>query len=37
MPHCTKPEWGKRSTKPLCFSVDPADSHRGWDKNVQET
>lgn len=32
-----KPEWDKRGVKPLGLSVDSADSHRGWDKDIEET
>jgi alkyl hydroperoxide reductase subunit AhpC len=32
-----KPEWDKRHVKPLGLSVDSADSHRGWDKDIEET
>jgi alkyl hydroperoxide reductase subunit AhpC len=32
-----KPEWDKRGVKPLGLSVDPTDSHRGWEKDIQET
>jgi alkyl hydroperoxide reductase subunit AhpC len=32
-----KPEWDKRKVKPLGLSVDPADSHRGWEKDIEET
>ena len=32
-----KPEWDKRSVKPLGLSVDPVESHRGWEKDIEET
>jgi alkyl hydroperoxide reductase subunit AhpC len=32
-----KPEWDKRGVKPLGLSVDPTDSHRGWEKDIHET
>lgn len=32
-----KPEWDKRNVKPLGLSIDSADSHRGWDKDIEET
>ncbi len=32
-----KPEWDKRHVKPLGLSVDSAESHRGWDKDIEET
>ncbi len=32
-----KPEWEKRSVKPIGLSVDPADSHKGWEKDIEET
>jgi alkyl hydroperoxide reductase subunit AhpC len=32
-----KPEWEKRNVKPIGLSVDPADSHKGWEKDIQET
>jgi alkyl hydroperoxide reductase subunit AhpC len=32
-----KPEWDKRKVKPLGLSVDPSDSHRGWEKDIEET
>jgi len=31
------PEWAKRHVKPIGLSVDPADSHRGWEKDIEET
>ena len=30
-------EFAKRNTKPLAISVDPADSHREWIKDVNDT
>ena len=32
-----KPEWDKRHVKALGLSVDSAESHRGWDKDIEET
>ncbi len=32
-----KPEWDKRHVKPIGLSVDPADSHKGWEKDIEET
>jgi alkyl hydroperoxide reductase subunit AhpC len=32
-----KPEWEKRHVKPIGLSVDPADSHKGWEKDIEET
>jgi alkyl hydroperoxide reductase subunit AhpC len=32
-----KPEFDKRGVKPIGLSVDPADSHRGWAKDIEET
>lgn len=32
-----KPEWDKRNVKPLGLSVDPADSHKGWERDIEET
>ena len=32
-----KPEWDKRNVKPIGLSVDPADSHRGWEADIEET
>ncbi len=32
-----KPEWDKRHVKPLGLSVDPASSHAGWAKDIEET
>ena len=31
------PEWKKRHVKPIGLSVDPADSHKGWEKDIEET
>ncbi len=32
-----KPEWDKRNVRVIGLSVDPADSHRGWEKDIEET
>ncbi len=32
-----KPEWDKRHVKPLGLSVDPAGSHTGWARDIEET
>ncbi|MFT2095070.1 peroxiredoxin [Acidiphilium multivorum] len=32
-----KPEWDKRNAKPIGLSVDPADSHAGWEDDIKET
>ena len=32
-----KPEFDKRGVKAIALSVDPADSHRGWIKDIEET
>ena len=32
-----KPEWDRRGVKPIGLSVDPAESHRGWEKDIEET
>jgi alkyl hydroperoxide reductase subunit AhpC len=32
-----KPEFDKRGVKVIGLSVDPADSHQGWAKDIQET
>jgi alkyl hydroperoxide reductase subunit AhpC len=32
-----KPEWEKRDVKPIGLSVDPLDSHRSWEKDIEET
>jgi alkyl hydroperoxide reductase subunit AhpC len=31
------PEWKKRHVKPIGLSVDPTDSHKGWEKDIEET
>jgi alkyl hydroperoxide reductase subunit AhpC len=31
------PEWAKRNVKPIGLSVDPAESHKGWEKDIEET
>lgn len=32
-----KDEWDKRGVKVLGLSVDPVDSHHGWEKDIEET
>jgi thioredoxin-dependent peroxiredoxin len=32
-----KPEWDQRHVKPIGLSVDPADRHAGWAKDIEET
>ncbi len=32
-----EPEWRKRKVKPIGLSVDPADSHAAWEKDIEET
>jgi alkyl hydroperoxide reductase subunit AhpC len=32
-----KPDWDKRRVKVLGLSVDPVDSHLGWEKDIEET
>ncbi|MEO8098570.1 MAG: peroxiredoxin [Acidobacteriota bacterium] len=32
-----KPEWDKRGVKPLGLSVDPVESHVGWEADIAET
>ncbi len=32
-----KPEWEKRKVKPIGLSVDPTSSHKGWEKDIEET
>jgi thioredoxin-dependent peroxiredoxin len=32
-----KSEWSKRHVKPIGLSVDPADRHKGWEKDIEET
>ena len=32
-----KPEFDKRNVKALALSVDPADSHQAWIKDIEET
>jgi alkyl hydroperoxide reductase subunit AhpC len=32
-----RPEWDKRNVKPIGLSVDPVESHHGWDKDIEET
>jgi alkyl hydroperoxide reductase subunit AhpC len=32
-----KPEFDKRNVKALALSVDPAESHKGWIRDIEET
>jgi thioredoxin-dependent peroxiredoxin len=32
-----KPDWDKRKVKPIGLSVDPLDSHAGWERDIEET
>jgi alkyl hydroperoxide reductase subunit AhpC len=32
-----RPEWEKRGVKAIGLSVDPVDSHRGWEEDIEET
>jgi Peroxiredoxin len=32
-----KPEFEKRNTKIIGLSVDPLESHVGWEKDIEET
>jgi alkyl hydroperoxide reductase subunit AhpC len=32
-----RPEWEKRGVKTIGLSVDPVDSHRGWEEDIEET
>lgn len=32
-----KPEWDKRHVKPIGLSVDSAESHKTWEKDIEET
>jgi alkyl hydroperoxide reductase subunit AhpC len=32
-----KGEWDKRGVRPIGLSVDSADSHKGWEKDIEET
>lgn len=32
-----KPEWDHRHTKPIGLSVDPTDSHKGWEDDIRVT
>ncbi len=31
------PEWRKRNAKVIGLSVDPTNSHKGWEKDIEET
>ncbi len=31
------PEWARRNVKVIGLSVDPADSHKGWEADIAET
>jgi alkyl hydroperoxide reductase subunit AhpC len=32
-----RPEWDKRGVKTIGLSVDPVDSHRGWEEDIADT
>ncbi|MGH7049336.1 MAG: peroxiredoxin [Acetobacteraceae bacterium] len=32
-----KPDWEKRNVKVIAVSVDPTSSHKGWEKDIEET
>ena len=32
-----RPEWDKRNVKTIGLSVDPVDSHHGWEKDIEAT
>jgi alkyl hydroperoxide reductase subunit AhpC len=32
-----RPEWDKRNVKTIGLSVDPVDSHQGWEKDIEST
>jgi thioredoxin-dependent peroxiredoxin len=32
-----KPDWAKRNVKVIGLSVDPAASHKGWERDIEET
>jgi alkyl hydroperoxide reductase subunit AhpC len=32
-----RPEWEKRGVKTIGLSVDPVDSHRGWEEDIADT
>ena len=32
-----RPEWQKRGVKTIGLSVDPVDSHHGWEKDIADT
>ena len=32
-----RPEWDKRNVKTIGLSVDPVESHHGWEGDIEET
>ncbi len=32
-----QPEWAARRVKPIGLSVDPVDSHQGWERDIEAT